>query len=391
MASYVSSGNNRFYVALEQGFGNAGSITANQRIAATSLQVREDVVYPERRDKTGSRTQSHVSGPLRKSVQYALRSYFASSGDPENPPAYGALIEAAMGGPVRSFGSGTVDSIPAAGQVRLTAAHSLGIGQAVTFGSEIRFVTSIVDSHTVALNAPFTVTPSAGTPLGGAFSYGLARELKSVSLFDYWDPDSAVQRLIAGGIVDRLKIGINGDFHELEFRGPASQVVDSVSFTAGAAQLSQFPLEPALAAAYMSTPVPGHLGQAWLGAVPTQFFTITKATVEIDNQVDLRTMEFGRLLPSAVVPGTRIVRFECSLFERDDIATKALYQAARQRSGIQVMLQLGQQQGQLMGVFLKSVVPEIPQFDDRESRLQWRFEGCLARGQADDEMYLAFG
>ena len=49
---------------------------------------------------------------------------------------------------------------------------------------------------------------------------------------------------------------------------------------------------------------------------------------------------------------------------RDDDATKALYQAARQQSPISVMFQLGDNDGQLMGVYLKSVVPEVPEFDD---------------------------
>jgi hypothetical protein len=85
------------------------------------------------------------------------------------------------------------------------------------------------------------------------------------------------------------------------------------------------------------------------------------------------------------------VTFDCSLFGRDDAATKGLYQAARQRSGIQVMLQLGQQSGQLLGVYAKSVVPEVPRFDDRESRLQWSFSGCMAQGNGEDELYIAFG
>ena len=89
--------------------------------------------------------------------------------------------------------------------------------------------------------------------------------------------------------------------------------------------------------------------------------------------------------------GTRTVSVDFDLYGREDEATMSLYQAARQRSPIEVMFQLGQEAGQLFGVYLKSVIPEVPEFDDSETRLQWRFRGCRAQGTVDDEMVVAFG
>lgn len=80
-----------------------------------------------------------------------------------------------------------------------------------------------------------------------------------------------------------------------------------------------------------------------------------------------------------------------TLYERPEEATKSLYQAARDRSPVSVMFQLGQQEGQLCGVYLKSVIPEVPEFDDDEPRLRWRFRGCRAQGTIDDEIFIAFG
>jgi hypothetical protein len=79
------------------------------------------------------------------------------------------------------------------------------------------------------------------------------------------------------------------------------------------------------------------------------------------------------------------------LYQQDNNATTGLYQAARQRSPISAMFQLGQQSGQLFGVYLKSIVPEVPEFDDSETRVQWKFHNCRAQGTADDEVVLAFG
>jgi hypothetical protein len=105
----------------------------------------------------------------------------------------------------------------------------------------------------------------------------------------------------------------------------------------------------------------------------------------------LRAREFGSNLPKCISPGRRAVWADLSLFEQDDEATKTLYQAAKQMSPISVMFQLGEQEGQLLGVYLKSVVPEVPEFDDSEPRLQWHFRDSRAQGTVDDEIALAFG
>jgi hypothetical protein len=133
------------------------------------------------------------------------------------------------------------------------------------------------------------------------------------------------------------------------------------------------------------------MGQAWLGNTPDRFYTLTSANFLLNNALDLRAREFGSSLPRCIAPGRRSVTFDFELFGQDDDATKTLYQAARQQSPIEVMFQLGEQSQQLVGVFLKSVVPEVPEFDDSEQRLRWRFRNSRAQGTVDDEMVVAFG
>jgi hypothetical protein len=43
-----------------------------------------------------------------------------------------------------------------------------------------------------------------------------------------------------------------------------------------------------------------------------------------------------------------------------------------------------------MGIYLKSVIPEVPEYDDRENRLQWKFRESRAQGTTDDEVVVAF-
>jgi hypothetical protein len=101
--------------------------------------------------------------------------------------------------------------------------------------------------------------------------------------------------------------------------------------------------------------------------------------------------EFGSSLPQAIAPGERLVEAAFQLYSQDDGATTGLYQAARQQSPITVMFQLGQVAGQLMGAYLKSAIPVVPEFDDSKNRLQWQFRSSRAQGTADDEIVCAFG
>ena len=133
------------------------------------------------------------------------------------------------------------------------------------------------------------------------------------------------------------------------------------------------------------------MGQIWLGSSPTRFFTLTNAEVTVANNLELRAREFGAMLPSTISPGQRSVSLNFSVYQMDDAATAALYQAARQRSPISVMLQLGQQQGELFGIYMHSVMVEVPAFDDSQKRQQWQFQSCRAQGSVNDEIYVAFG
>jgi len=388
MANYISSNANRFYVALEQNYGQAAAILAANRFPAVKLQVEQSLLYGKRLDKTGSRTFLGAPKTARRRTVFQVHTYLTSwSG--AGQPSYGPLFQSATGGsPVLNAGL-VVANVQSPTQLQTTAPHGLAFGTAVAFSNEIRFVTAVPDSTTIILNAPFSnqLTPNAS--LAQTVTYALATTLPSVTLYDYWDPLSAVSRVITGAVVDTLNLAVNGDYHEFVFTGPACDLLDSSSFVAGSAGLASFPSEPALGDFTYSI-VPGQLGQVWLGSTPNQFFTLTQASLEIRNNIDVRNQEFGSSYPRAVAPGMREVVVNFALFAQDDTQTAALYAAAKQRGTISAMLQLGQQQSEIMGIFLPTVTPEIPAYIDSETRLQWQFKNNLAQGTADDEIYIAF-
>jgi hypothetical protein len=128
-----------------------------------------------------------------------------------------------------------------------------------------------------------------------------------------------------------------------------------------------------------------------LGTPAGKFLTVTSALIEIDNDVDLRNQEFGTSLPQCITAGVRRVIANFELFEVDDAQTRGLYAAARSEMPVGVIFQLGEAAGQLMGVYMPNVVPQVPQFDDGERILKWNFENSRAQGVDNDEVVVAFG
>ncbi len=390
MASYISSNANRFYTGLENNYGETPAVTAQNRFPAVKLTAKNQLEKADRRDKTGSRTFVGIPAGLRRTTSFDLTTYMTSWGGQSWGPSYGPLFQASMGASPTIYTGGAAAAGSSGTSLVFAAPHGLAVGQGVSCNGEIRFVTGIVSATAVQVNAPFSMAPAAGTEIAPSISYFPATELPSVSIFDYWDPSTALQRILCGAAISRMTVKVNGDFHQFEFEGMAQDLIDSSSFAAGMGQMANFPAEPALGA-FDYAIVPGNMGEAWLGSTPGQFYTITSGTFQLDNGLDMRSKEFGTNLPLAIAPGPRSVTAAFSLYELDDTATQELYQAARQQSPVSVMFQHGQQTGQVVGVYMMSVVPVVPEFDDSDNRLQWKFQGSKAQGTADNEIVVAFG
>lgn len=388
--AYISSNANRWYCARENEYGTIPAITAANRIPAVHMQAQHHQEKSHRRDKTGSRTWQGMPQGMRRHTSFDLTTYMRDWPDPTQLPAQSPLFEAAMGGPGELFAGRTTAAGSDETTVVFQTPHGLTPGQALGVGGELRFVAAVADAVTVVLNAPLSAAPAAGIPIGPTATWRLEHELPSLSLFDYWDPASALQRVLTGAGVDRMSIRMNGDFHEFDFRGMAHDLIDSSSFVSGQSGATQFPAEP-VRGQFSYSPVPGNLGQIWLGVLPGRFHTVSQASIEVRNNLNMRLREYGSELPRAITPGPREVTMTMELFTQDDEATTALYQAARQRSPVTVMFQMGQQGGQMAAVWLKSLIPDVPHFDDADLRLRWTFRDTRAQGSAEDEMVVAIG
>jgi hypothetical protein len=388
MCCYISSNDNRIYAALESGYGTVAAFTAEQRLPAIRLDVRQTADRPRRRDKTGGRTYLGLPNSVRRRTTFDLATYLTEWSAGADAPPYHALLAAAMGGTGSVFTGGTLASVTNPTRMTFAAPHGLIAGQALRYLNEIRFATALPSATAVVLNAPFSETPSTGADFGRTITYFPATELPSASIQDSWSPEDMVQRVLAGSAVDRMRIAVNGDFHQLTFAGTVRELIDSKTFETGQGGLTGFPAEPPIAGQFSL--IPGSLGEAWLGALPTQFHTLLGAEVTLDNNIDTREREFGMSKPACFAAGERRVTIDLDILTDCREETSALYQAAAHRSPISVMLQLGQSEGHLCGVLLNQVIPEVPQYEDDEPRLKWRFRDSRAQGSGNDELVIAF-
>jgi len=387
MANYILSDANRFYVATEKSYGIPAPVMGANRFPAFGFDCHQSISVSKRRDKTGSRTYRGTAPTAHRRATFEVNGHL-TSWDDSTQPSYGPLVQAAMGA-LPELVEGLVVSAASGGNLQTKSAHGLMVGSALSNGSELRFVANVEDSLTVNLNTPFSVAPGGGTTLATTVGYRLATHLPSVTLYDYWDPPSAVSRVVTGAGVDKFQIEVRGDVHELLFTGPAADVLDSASGVFGTSGFTAFPPEPA-PSPFQYSIVDGQLGQVWLGSPLNQVFTLTAASIEINNHLLLRDREFGSAYPTMIVPGPREILSSFSLFAQSDSAVQALYVAAKAKTPISALLQLGQQRSQMMAVYLPSVVPEMPLFRDSEATLLWEFKNSFGQGKSNDEAYIAF-
>ena len=149
MCCYISSNDNRIYAALESGYGTVAAFTAQQRLPAIKLDVRQATDKLRRRDKTGGRTFLGLPAAIRRRTTFDLATYLTEWPADASAPPYSALVRAAMGGAGLAFTGRTIGAVPDARRLTFTAAHGLIPGQAVRYQTEIRFVEAIVSGTTV--------------------------------------------------------------------------------------------------------------------------------------------------------------------------------------------------------------------------------------------------
>src|SRR5580692_11541486 len=72
MSCYISSNNERVYVALESSYGVVPAITGANRIPLLKLGAKQVAAQTSRKDKTGSRTFPGLPNAIRRITSFSL-------------------------------------------------------------------------------------------------------------------------------------------------------------------------------------------------------------------------------------------------------------------------------------------------------------------------------
>src|ERR1700751_5049565 len=142
MPSYISSNQNRFYVGLEGTYGQAAQTASISRYPAVHLQAHQAVEVVHRRAKTGSRTFLGSQATARRVSIFETQTYLTSWAG-SGQPAYGPLVQAALGGTPQISSGLAVAAVQNANSFQTISPHGLSIGSAVSCNGEIRFVTAV--------------------------------------------------------------------------------------------------------------------------------------------------------------------------------------------------------------------------------------------------------
>lgn len=132
--AYISSNDERFYVAIEQSYGVVNAMSAFNRIPAVKLTALQQRQKTERKDKTGSRTFVGYPVGERRSTTFQLVSYMRDWADQTKEPVYGPLFQACLGTPVAIASQLAVSSTSAPNGIAFASPHGLQPGQAVAYG-----------------------------------------------------------------------------------------------------------------------------------------------------------------------------------------------------------------------------------------------------------------
>jgi hypothetical protein len=214
----------------------------------------------------------------------------------------------------------------------------------------------------------------------------------SLTIWDYWTPTNATQKVSIGSVVNQLSIDATGQDPIIELSGPSLWVLTTDEFPDADAialgGLSSFPANP-------SAPVTnGNMVSLQDGS----------ATLDGDVLTEIRSFRlnaaFNREIPQdtkfsgkyggAPAQDRRDVTFDLNVYDKaGDADFTSLKNKAIRKIAVDVVLVMGIAASHTVTITLKNVLLGTPTTDDGQRRKAINFAGCRAHassGTAKDEL-----
>jgi hypothetical protein len=375
----ISSGNlTRLFVSAESTYGTLPTPANSDAVDTLG------VVFTPKLNRVASPARRGTPGvaqmlPRRSTVDWKINpSMWEPSGTVGTASYFAALLKAGFGSQTLPGLSTTVnDDAASTTGATLTSAEGLAEDDLMTFDvasgarTEITRVTGI-DTLDVTFDALSVAPDDEGDAVAGV-TYKLATSIsQTLSLFLFHE-DSGKKEAVSGGIVNEMTFQFDGTTEvQVSFSGPGKELVRT-----GFSEPSSF--------APTGTPVSGvDVGNLYMGG---SAFLIRKASVTINNGIELRNSELGTSHPTGYFRGAnrRSVKVTVEYYFDDD----TLISKAETLTTAEARLLVGATAGKRVGMVIPKIEWEMPEFGDAASGIVLSQDGVALETDGNDEVFAA--
>ena len=380
----------RVYVKQESTYGTFPSLAATDAMrhqnAVHAFDPFNRVTSTEKKDSPGAVTRFD----RKKSASLSsLEALVRPSGTLNTVSEADELLEAALGAKTNITHSSTVQASPAptasvftigTGDVA-TAGYVVGDAILITVtgqsGPFVRVISAIAtDALTVEPDLP--AAPASGDAVKGCITYKLTTGLAISMAIAKFMPSGEDGWAIRGCGIDRLRLAFDeAQEPTLAASGPGMDVL-----TTGA---SGMPTDPSTFTTVGNNPPSGLTGHL---RIDNGAYLFRSAEIEIVNGLAVRNTEYGVNAASELYRrGRREVSVSLDAWAE---TAATLYALAEAGTNVQLLLQTGLTEGNIVAVYCPKVEFKVPTLDDPDEEVTWSYAG-MALETADalnDELAL---
>jgi hypothetical protein len=330
MPNYVLSRNERVYLASQTVFGTAVSPTNADAVRHVSARLKPVVGTLQRRDKTGTRSQT-IGTKGRQHGEWSIEGSLVHGTDADDVPDYEPLFASAFG--------------------------NAGVVTATT-----------------------------------NVAYTLSDVLKTFTMYIYRGDGTGTpnHEMGWGCIVRRLVFNLGQDVAEFSAEGECGWVQGSKSF-AGASTVEKagqatFPTEPN-SPTTLGNLIAGFTGSITIGG--NTIADIVSAQITLETGAEVVKNTFGSRTATGVEADERRVTMSFSIFNSDDANLETLREAAETKTPVDATMVVGDGAGGIYTFVVKQIQLESPDIDDSQRRMVVQFPESRAYGtsiSAKDEL-----
>ncbi|MBX9601256.1 MAG: hypothetical protein K2X35_09635 [Bryobacteraceae bacterium] len=352
-----------------------------------------------RRDKTGTRSATRGERGRARVGAWRSSKSLAGSGVANQVPPCDPILVALMGADATVLaGSGAITGATNASPIVITqAAHGFDAGDVVrvtavggnTAANGVWKIANVTaNTYELMGSAGSGAYTAGGNGSRAGVRYTLSDEIRAFTAYLFRTPASLQQRCGFGLVAQQATFNLGQDVAEWEASGSGVWLLDSDTF-AGAdltqrGGLTAFPAEPGGVLPTDGGVTAGFTGMFLAGS--SKLANIRSCAIEISTANEVVVEEFGTFYPSTMEGDERSVTISPSLFDQDDAGTKAVYQAALDKTQLDVFAAVGTKVGGTFCFDLKGVQMDEPSLNDGQRRMVRNYRNCRAYGSGPSSL-----